>query len=64
MAALGTPILGDGKYGGRAAFLPGAELPRQLHLHAHSIAMPGHRTVTAPMPAHLRETLKALGLEP
>src|SRR5579871_5569193 len=32
--ALGTPILGDGKYGGAGAFLPGAELPPQMHLHA------------------------------
>ncbi len=64
MAALGTPILGDGKYGGRAAFLPGAELAKRLHLHARSITLPDGRTVTAPLPPHMRESLKDLGLEP
>lgn len=62
MAALGTPILGDGKYGGQAAFLPGAELPKRLHLHARSIAIPGQPKVEAPPPRHLRETCAALGL--
>ena len=33
MLALGTPILGDGKYGGREAFLDAEGLSRQLHLH-------------------------------
>src|SRR5262249_7573360 len=37
--AMGTPILGDGKYGGRGAFLAGVDLPRQLHLHARSISL-------------------------
>jgi 23S rRNA pseudouridine955/2504/2580 synthase len=63
--ALGTPILGDGKYGGAAAFLPGAELPAQLHLHARRIRLPhpagGVLEVTAGLPAHLRETFAYLG---
>jgi len=63
--ALGTPILGDGKYGGTAAFLAGAELPRQLHLHARRIKLPhpsgGTLEVTAELPAHMRETFGYFG---
>jgi 23S rRNA pseudouridine955/2504/2580 synthase len=63
--ALGTPILGDGKYGGAAAFLAGAELPRQLHLHARAIKLPhpsgGLLEVTADLPPHLRETFGYFG---
>ncbi len=62
---LGTPILGDGKYGGAASFLPGAELPAQLHLHARRIRLPHPRggvlQVTAGLPAHMRETFGYLG---
>jgi 23S rRNA pseudouridine955/2504/2580 synthase len=65
-AAIGHPILGDGKYGGRAAFLHTMELPRQLHLHARSLTLPqpkgGKLTVEAPLPAHMQQTLSALGL--
>ena len=32
MAAIGHPIVGDGKYGGSKAFVPG--LPKVMHLHA------------------------------
>jgi 23S rRNA pseudouridine955/2504/2580 synthase len=63
--AIGTPILGDGKYGGANAFVPGAELPQQLHLHARAIAVPhprgGMLAVTAPLPAHMRETFGYFG---
>jgi 23S rRNA pseudouridine955/2504/2580 synthase len=38
-AALGTPILGDRKYGGEAAFLAGIHISRRLHLHARSIEL-------------------------
>ncbi len=66
MAAVGTPILGDGKYGGAEAFLPGVALARQLHLHARRIVLPnpmgGMIDVVAPPPVHLRETLATLGL--
>ena len=36
MAAIGHPILGDGKYGGPDAFLTGA-ISRKLHLHARRL---------------------------
>lgn len=63
--ALGTPILGDPKYGAAAAHLDG--FPDQLHLHARAIDLPhpagGRLSVAAELPAHMRETFKALGFE-
>ena len=63
--ALGTPILGDGKYGGAASFLAGAELPAQMHLHARSLRLPHPRggvlAISAPLPAHMRETFGYFG---
>ncbi len=59
-AAMGTPILGDGKYGGRAAFASGLDLPRRLMLQANEIALP-HPVdgttlrVSAPLPEHMSE---------
>lgn len=66
MAAIGTPILGDGKYGGAGAFISGAELPRQLHLHAWRIIVPHPRggrpiDVSAPLPAHMERTWDYFG---
>lgn len=67
-AALGTPILGDGKYGGREAFLAGVDLPKQLHLHARSIALPrpggGLIAAKAPLPAHMAATWRFFGFDP
>jgi 23S rRNA pseudouridine955/2504/2580 synthase len=67
-ALLGTPILGDGKYGGAAAFLDGYGIARGLHLHARSILMPhpsgGLLTVTAPVSAAMAETMRFLGFQP
>jgi 23S rRNA pseudouridine955/2504/2580 synthase len=64
-AALGTPILGDGKYGGRGAFLAEAGIGRQVHLHARAIAFPdpgrGVVTAAAPLPPHMRETWAFFG---
>ncbi|UFN51144.1 RluA family pseudouridine synthase [Roseomonas sp. OT10] len=64
-AALKTPILGDGKYGGAAAHLEG--LPGQLHLHARAIAVPhpegGTLEVTAALPPHMSETFGFLGFD-
>ncbi len=66
MAAIGAPILGDGKYGGHGATLPGAEVPKTLHLHARRLVIPHPRTgrrldVTAPLPEHMQITWKYLG---
>ncbi len=66
MAALGTPILGDGKYGGSGAFLRMEGIAQQLHLHARRIRIPhperGTLDVKAPPPPHFKQALEALGL--
>ena len=64
--ALGTPILGDGKYAGAAAFLAKDNLARQLHLHARRLRLPhptgkGWIDVTAPLPEHMRKTWSFFG---
>jgi len=59
-ASIGTPILGDGKYGAALAHPAGVPNARRLHLHARAIEFPhpgGKRlAVTAPLPPHLRDT--------
>lgn len=64
-AALGAPILGDLKYGGANAVLPGGEERAMLHLHARAIRMPHPRggllEVKAPLPRHMRRTFAFLG---
>jgi len=64
-AAIGTPILGDGKYGGAAAHLAGAPAGRALHLHARALALPhprgGMLNVEAPLPSHMRATWRFFG---
>ncbi len=63
--ALGTPILGDPKYGGAKSRLEG--FSNQLHLHARELRLPhpsgGWLDVAAELPQHMRETFKALGFE-
>jgi 23S rRNA pseudouridine955/2504/2580 synthase len=67
MAAIGHPILGDGKYGGQDAFLTGA-ISRKLHLHARRLRIDhpdgGRIDVTAEPPAHFAESLATLGFDP
>ncbi len=64
LASLGTPIVGDFKYGGVEARGKGAIADR-LHLHAHSIdiARPdgGRLQVTAPLPPHMQKSWALLG---
>jgi 23S rRNA pseudouridine955/2504/2580 synthase len=64
-AAIGTPILGDRKYGGADARLSGMPELRRLHLHARELAIPhpakGVLRVTAPLPPHMRESWKFFG---
>jgi 23S rRNA pseudouridine955/2504/2580 synthase len=67
MAAIGTPIVGDGKYGGKEAFLAGS-ISKKLHLHARSISFPhpkkvGKVAVTAPLPKHMADTWKWLDFD-
>ncbi|HWH17461.1 MAG TPA: RluA family pseudouridine synthase [Allosphingosinicella sp.] len=67
MAAIGHPIVGDGKYGGQEAFLTGS-ISRKLHLHARRLRIDhpdgGRLDVTAEPPAHFAESLVALGFDP
>ena len=68
-AAIGCPILGDGKYGGQDAFIAGQGLSRKLHLHARALTVPHPATgrpliVRAPLPPHMRETWKFFGFDP
>lgn len=65
-AAMQTPILGDGKYGGADAFVQSEAVPRQLHLHAREISLPhpsGRATLRAKadLPPHMRETWRHIG---
>lgn len=69
-AAIGTPIVGDGKYGGRDAFLPADGVDRRVHLHARRLVLPhpggargGKIDVTAPLPDHMVRTWSMLGLQ-
>ncbi len=67
MAAIGHPIVGDGKYGGKDAFLTGS-ISRKMHLHARRIRIDhpdgAPLDVTAEPPEHFRESLLSLGFDP
>jgi len=66
LASLGTPIVGDFKYGAQAARGKGA-IADKLHLHARSIdiARPDGRRlqVTAPLPEHMLKSWELLGFD-
>ncbi len=66
-AYLGTPILGDGKYGGAEAHLQGQGVSRKLHLHARAIDCPhpdgGKLRVVAPLPRHMAESFEFFGFD-
>jgi 23S rRNA pseudouridine955/2504/2580 synthase len=70
MAAIGHPIVGDGKYGGQDAFLTGS-ISRKMHLHARRLIIStpeskgtgGKLDVTAPLPPHFTASMEALGFE-
>jgi 23S rRNA pseudouridine955/2504/2580 synthase len=63
MASLGTPILGDGKYGVEKSRVDG--YAEALHLHARALRFPhpagGTLSLQADLPPHMRETFRALG---
>ena len=77
MAAIGHPIVGDGKYGGSGqenlgdgwGAQLGGEVSRKLHLHARSIALAHPTTgkplvITAPLPEHMARTWELFGWRP
>jgi len=67
LAHLGTPIVGDFKYGGEAAKGRG-EIEDRLHLHARSIDMAhpdgGRLRAIAPLPAHMLHAWRLFGFDP
>ncbi|MEA1618225.1 RluA family pseudouridine synthase [Erythrobacter sp. T5W1-R] len=76
MAAIGHPIVGDGKYGGQDAFLTGA-VSRKMHLHARRLIITepkagtkedggsgGKLDVTAELPQHFAMSMDVLGFDP
>lgn len=77
MAAIGHPIVGDGKYGGNAqentgegwGAQLGGSVSRKLHLHARSLTLThpssGARLhLTAPLPEHMARTWDLFGWRP
>lgn len=64
-AAMGHPIVGDGKYGGQDAFLTGS-ISRKMHLHARRLIIdaPGKTEIdaTAELPDHFAASMEQLGL--
>jgi 23S rRNA pseudouridine955/2504/2580 synthase len=66
LASLGTPIVGDFKYGGADAKGKGA-IADKLHLHARAIdiARPdgGRLQVLAPLPPHMQKSWELLGFD-
>ncbi len=67
MAAIGHPIVGDGKYGGQDAFLSGS-ISRKMHLHARRLLIDqpaGGKTidVVADLPEHFAASMDSLGFD-
>lgn len=65
-AAMGTPIVGDGKYGGKIAHIDGVAPKLHLFCRSMSFAHPktGQRmTLTAPLTGHMRDTWKFFGFD-
>jgi 23S rRNA pseudouridine955/2504/2580 synthase len=66
MAAIGHPIVGDGKYGGKDAFLTGT-ISRKMHLHARRIRIDSPSgealDITANLPSHIAESFDDLGFD-
>jgi 23S rRNA pseudouridine955/2504/2580 synthase len=66
LASIGTPIVGDFKYGGTEVRGRG-EIADKLHLHARSIDIGrpdgGRLQATAPLPPHMVKSWKLLGFD-
>ncbi len=66
MAAIGHPIVGDGKYGGQDAFLTGS-ISRKMHLHARRLIIDhpdgAPLDVVAPLPTHFAASMEQLGFD-
>ncbi|MBD3729010.1 MAG: RluA family pseudouridine synthase [Sphingomonadales bacterium] len=66
LAAIGHPIVGDGKYGGKDAFLTGS-VSRKMHLHARRLIIDhpdgAPLDVTAALPEHFAASMEQLGFD-
>ncbi len=66
MDILGTPILGDQKYG-EVADLTVDGIERKLHLHARRLTLKdstlGEIDISAPLPPHMASTFQLLGFD-
>ncbi|AEI37673.1 MAG: RluA family pseudouridine synthase [Zymomonas mobilis subsp. pomaceae] len=66
LSAIGFPIVGDGKYGGKEAFLTGG-ISRKMHLHARRLVIPhpngSSLDVHADLPEHFIESMGLLGFD-
>ena len=66
MAAIGHPIVGDGKYGGQEAFLTGS-ISRKMHLHARRLIIDhpdgAPLDVVAELPDHFAASMAQLGFD-
>ncbi len=62
LAHINCPILGDGKYGGKKAFIDG--IANKIHLHSHSLSLklPNNKEITIPAPItkHIEKSIEAL----
>lgn len=61
LAHIGCPVVGDGKYGGRVAFVH--NYPESLHLHAYQIAhhaINSGKKITAPLSENLAKAVHKL----
>lgn len=65
LAHITCPILGDGKYGGKKAFIDG--VANQIHLHSHSLSLklPNNKeiTITAPVPKQIEKSIEVLSFD-
>lgn len=66
-AAIGCPIVGDGKYGGAAAHVEG--VAKNLHLFCRSMTFPHPKTgrkmtLVAPLDGHMADTWKFFSFDP
>jgi 23S rRNA pseudouridine955/2504/2580 synthase len=70
LAAIGHPIVGDGKYGGQDAFLTGS-ISRKMHLHARRLIIDAPKSgggggtldVTAELPEHFAASMEQMGFD-
>lgn len=63
LQAIGTPIVGDGKYGGGDAVLEGVSRKMHLFCQALTVPLPGRRPLhlEAPLTGHMADTWKFFG---